>query len=85
MGYKHILVIRYTLFCGISTKMEKKSERGVKGTKNKRLPPKERWRPQSPLPPPLPFGMELCEMSHVEKTLKNLEKQSEMKLRDVKV
>ena len=44
-----------------------------------------RWRPQSPLPPPLPFCMELCEMSHVEKTLKKLEKQSEMKLRDVKV
>ena len=43
------------------------------------------WRPQSPLPPPLPFCMELCEMSHVEKTLKKLEKQSEIKLRDVKV
>ena len=24
MEYKHILVIRYTLFCGISTKIEKK-------------------------------------------------------------
>ena len=85
MEYKHILVIRYSLFSGMTTTMGEKSERGVKGTKDKRLPPKERWRPQSPLPPPLPFCMELCEMSHVEKTLKKLEKQSEMKLRDVKV
>ena len=66
--------------------MEKKSERGVKGTKNKRFPPKERALASSfHLPPPLPFWLELCEMSHVEKTLKKLEKQSEMKLRDVKV
>ena len=60
-------------------------EKKVKGELKERLPPKERWRPQSPLPPPLPFCMELCEMSHVEKTLKKLEKHSEMKLRDVKV
>ena len=40
MEYKHILAIRYSLFSGMTTKMEKKSERGVKGTKNKRLSPK---------------------------------------------
>ena len=33
LEYKHILAIRYTLFSGMTTKMEKKSERGVKGTK----------------------------------------------------
>ena len=56
MEYKHILVIRYTLFCGISTKMEKKSERGVRGTKNKRFPPKERALASSiPSPSPSSF------------------------------
>ena len=33
LEYKNILAIRYTLFSGITTKLEKKSERGVKGTK----------------------------------------------------
>ena len=38
-------------FSGITTKMEKKSERGVKGTKNKLFPPKERTLASSISPP----------------------------------
>ena len=40
MEYKHILVIRYTLFSGITTKMKKKSDWGVKGTKKNVFPQK---------------------------------------------
>ena len=85
MEHKHIIVIRYSLFCGMTTKMEKKSERGVKGTKINVFPQKSTG-VLNPLSLPLfLFWLELCEVSHVDKIFKKLEKQSEMKLRDVKV
>ena len=45
------IFLRFHVYVGITTKMEKKSERGVKGTKNKRFPLKERTLASSICPP----------------------------------
>ena len=80
MEYKHILVINYTLFNGMTTKLGEKKAKGEWKEQKTNVFPKRTY--ASVLDPPshhFPFWSKLCELRHIDKILKNERKQSETK------
>ena len=76
--YKHILVINYTLFNGMTTKLGEKKAKGEWKEQKTNVFPKRTY--ASVLDPPshhFPFWSKLCELRHIDKILKNEGKQSE--------